>query len=660
MLDFGREICGELRSAEGREWLVTNGIGGFAMGTIAGSLTRRYHGLLVAALKPPLGRTLLLANLDELAVLREEEYKLYTSRWASGDVDPEGYRFLEGFRLEGTTPVWTYALAEAQLEKRVWMALGENTTYIRYTLRRAQSPLKLYVKALTNHRDYHATTVSADWETVVEPVGSGVRLVAFPEATPLYLLVENGQIWPEPEWYWYEDYLLSLEEYRGQPDVQEDHLYIGTFELNLSPGESATIIASTESNPVLDGEMALRARREYEQGLLMKAKNLADPQVRHLVLAADQFLVQRPTPQDPDGRSIIAGYPWFSDWGRDTMVSLPGLTLTTGREDEAAQIMRTYARYVDKGMLPNRFPDAGETPEYNSVDATLWYFEAIRAYHQATGDLQLVRELFPTLIDIISWFQKGTRYGIRVDLSDSLLQAGEAGLQLTWMDAKVDDWVVTPRQGKPVEINALWYNALRITVDFARALQEPDGPYSEMARLCAAHFERFWYEPGEYCYDVIDGPEGDDSSLRPNQLLAASLHYSPLTEQQQRSVVDACARHLLTSHGLRTLSPTDSKYIGVYGGSPSKRDGAYHQGTVWAWLIGPFISAYMRVHGADSAATSMLRPLLNQLRDGCVGSVSELFDGDPPFALRGCPAQAWSVAELLRVWADIEQRKNQE
>ena len=660
MLDFGREICGELRSAEGREWLVTNGIGGFAMGTIAGSLTRRYHGLLVAALKPPLGRTLLLANLDELAVLREEEYKLYTSRWASGDVDPEGYRFLEGFRLEGTTPVWTYALAEAQLEKRVWMALGENTTYIRYTLRRAQSPLKLYVKALTNHRDYHATTVSADWETVVEPVGSGVRLVAFPEATPLYLLVENGQIWPEPEWYWYEDYLLSLEEYRGQPDVQEDHLYIGTFELNLSPGESATIIASTESNPVLDGEMALRARREYEQGLLMKAKNLADPQVRHLVLAADQFLVQRPTPQDPDGRSIIAGYPWFSDWGRDTMVSLPGLTLTTGREDEAAQIMRTYSRYVDKGMLPNRFPDAGETPEYNSVDATLWYFEAIRAYHQATGDLQLVRELFPTLIDIISWFQKGTRYGIRVDLSDSLLQAGEAGLQLTWMDAKVDDWVVTPRQGKPVEINALWYNALRITADFARALEEPDGPYSEMARLCAAHFERFWYEPGEYCYDVIDGPEGDDSSLRPNQLLAVSLHYSPLTEQQQRSVVNACARHLLTSHGLRTLSPTDSKYIGVYGGSPSKRDGAYHQGTVWAWLIGPFISAYMRVHGVDKAAESMLRPLLNQLRDGCVGSVSELFDGDPPFAPRGCPAQAWSVAELLRVWADIEQRKNQE
>ncbi|RLC72274.1 MAG: glycogen debranching protein, partial [Chloroflexi bacterium] len=374
--------------------------------------------------------------------------------------------------------------------------------------------------------------------------------------------------------------------------------------------------------------------------------------IEHLILAADQFIVRRSLSDDPDRRTIIAGYPWFGDWGRDTMISLPGLTLITGRHDVAARILRTYARFIDQGLLPNHFPEAGEEPEYNTADATLWYFEAIRAYHKATNDLTLLGDLFPVLQEIIKWHQRGTRYNIHVDPADGLLYAGEPGVQLTWMDAKMDDWVVTPRIGKPVEINALWYNALRIMADFARSLREPAEGYEITAEQARAGFARFWNEAAGYCYDVLDGPGGDDPALRPNQLLAVSLPYSPLTEQQQRAVVDACARHLLTSHGMRSLAPDDPAYVGRYGGDQHQRDRAYHQGTVWAWLIGPFVSAYLRVYRDPEVARSFLRPLMHHLADHGVGSISEIFDGDPPFTPRGCIAQAWSVAEVLRAWQE--------
>jgi predicted glycogen debranching enzyme len=409
-------------------------------------------------------------------------------------------------------------------------------------------------------------------------------------------------------------------------------------------------------------------RQAHEAALLERAGDLAGPgagdpardALRQLVLAADQFVVRRPTAADPDGQSIIAGYPWFSDWGRDTMIALPGLTLTTGRPEVAASILRTYAQFVDQGMLPNRFPDVGETPEYNTVDATLWYFVAVHEYVQATGDVALARELFPVLADIIDWHVRGTRYAIHMDEADGLLYAGEAGVQLTWMDAKVDEWVVTPRTGKAVEINALWYNALRIMADFAGQLEQDGSRYAALAERVAAGFERFWNAPLGYCYDVVDtpaghdGPGGSDGSLRPNQLLAVSLPHSPLPAERQRSVVDACARHLLTAHGLRSLSPDDKAYIGRYGGDRRKRDGAYHQGTVWGWLIGPFVLAHRRVYGDDAAARSYLMPLLRHLNDHGVGSISEIFEGDAPFAPRGCTAQAWSVAEVLRAWQKTE------
>ena len=660
MVDFGREGCGVLPAAERREWLVTNGIGGFAMGTIAGTLTRRYHGLLIAALKPPLGRTLMLAKLDETVAYQGSDYKIHNNRWVNGSVEPNGHHYLESFYLEGTTPVWTYALADALLQKRVWMQPGENTTYIRYTLARGLAPIKMYAKAFVNYRDYHATTIAGEWQAAIERLHeTAMKVTAHAAATPLYLFCDAGKVWPEQDWYWYEDFFLSLEEYRGFSDVAEDHLYPGTFEITLQPGESATIIASAEGAPNLDGAAALAARQAYEAGLWSQATANDNPVWRQLVLAADQFIVRRAAPDDADGRSVIAGYPWFSDWGRDTMIALPGLTLTTGRAADAAKILRTFAHFVDQGMLPNRFPDAGEEPEYNTVDATLWYFEAVRAYVAVTGDLSLARDLQPVLADMIAWHQRGTRYQIHVDAADGLLYAGEEGVQLTWMDAKVENWVVTPRIGKAVEINALWYNALRVMADLCRHLALDAAPYDAQADRVRASFARFWDSGSGWCYDIIDGPTGADSALRPNQLLAVSLPHSPLSPPQQKAVVDVCARHLLTSHGLRSLAATSAAYQGHYGGDQYARDGAYHQGTVWSWLIGPFVSAHLRVYHNPEQALAYLQPLLRHLPDHGMGSVSEIFDGDPPFTPRGCPAQAWSVAELLRVWQECRQTKRE-
>ena len=663
-LDFGRDICGHLPSAESHEWLVTNGIGGFASGTIAGSLTRRYHGLLMAALEPPLGRTLLLAKLDETAeydgIYPESGlfWDLFTNRWANGTVEPHGYQKINRFHLEGTTPVWTYGIANALLEKRIWMQPGANTTYIQYKLTRATGPLTLDAKTFVNYRDYHATTLMEDWYPDIQTIDNGLSLKIYDEAQPFYLLSDKAEF--HPQFDWYEEFFLAVEDYRGQNDVEEDHIYAAHMRITLRPGESVTIVASTEQDASLDGDAAYTERRDYEANLLDTARSVHSvplpPEMEQLVLAADQFIVKRPTKSDPNGRSVIAGYPWFSDWGRDTMVALPGLTLTTGRPDVSASILRTYAQFVDQGMIPNRFPDEGERPEYNTVDATLWYFQAIYAYHKATGDDELLKELFPVLQDIVKWHKRGTRYNIYMDETDGLLFAGEEGIQLTWMDAKIDDWVVTSRIGKPVEINALWYNALRIVADFARHLGEDGEPYDVLADQVKEGFERFWYEKMGYCYDVLDSPrlESKDGSLRPNQLFAISLPYSPLTEAQQRSVVDACARHLLTAHGLRTLSPDDGAYIGIYGGDRYKRDGAYHQGTVWAWLIGPFVSAHLRVYNNPQEALSYIDPLIQQLSDHGVGSVSEIFDGDNPYIPRGCTAQAWSVAELLRIWQETQ------
>jgi predicted glycogen debranching enzyme len=663
-IQFGREIGGDLSIAESREWLVTNGIGSYASGTVAGLLTRRYHGLLIAALNPPLGRTLLLTKLDETVFYGAWTYALACNRWADGTVSPQGYQHLEHFSLEGTIPVWRFACADALLEKRVWMEQGANTTYVQYTLSRATLPLKLTLEALINYRDYHGSTQGDGWQMTAEPVKQGIQVTAYPGAVPFYLLSDRAQVNPVHDWY--HDFDLAVERYRGLSD-REDHLHIATFEATLNPGESLSFIASTESQTDLHGEEALKVRHTQEQKLIdigkaNRPKNAQDTPawVNHLLLAADQFIVDRPLPGELSGKTIIAGYPWFGDWGRDTMISLPGLTIATGRPEIARSMLKTFAQYVDQGMLPNRFPDAGEVPEYNTVDATLWYFEAIRAYYTATEDEELLRELFPVLVEIIDWHIRGTRYQIHLDSRDGLLYAGEAGVQLTWMDAKVGDWVVTPRIGKPIEVNALWYNALRIMETFARQLGKPYLGYEALAERALSGFGRFWNEQTGYCYDVLDGPEGDDASLRPNQIFAVSLFGAgvrqavPLRPQQQRAVVDVCGRMLLTSQGLRSLSPDHPQYQGHYGGNQLQRDGAYHQGTVWGWLLGPFALAHLQVYGNPAQARQFLEPMANHLYAHGLGNLSEIFEGDAPMTPRGCIAQAWTVAEVLRAWVATE------
>ena len=653
MLTWGRAVTGDLRAAERREWLCVNGIGGFASGTIAGTPTRRYHALLVAALKPPLGRTVMAAGVHETVEYAGAEWPLFAARWVSGIVDPHGYRLIERFRLDGTTPVWTYACADALVEKCVWMEHGANTTHVRWRVLRAREPLTLRVKTLVNYRDYHATTRAGDWRMDVARVADGLRVIAFDGARPLLLLAPGADA--DGAHTWFRDFDLPRERERGLDHV-DDELHAGTFRATLAPGAALTLTLSAEAAPAPDGDAAWQRRVEYESDVLARwtrAQPNADtaPEwMRRLVLAADQFLVRRPLPDDPDGATVIAGYHWFGDWGRDTMIALPGLTLATGRTDVARKILMTFARFVDRGLLPNRFPDDGQAPEYNTVDATLWYFQAIRAYHAATGDDGLLKDLYPTLESILAWHRQGTRYGIRQDPADGLLAAGEPGVQLTWMDAKVGDRVVTPRTGKPVEINALWYNALVAMTDFARRLRRPASDLDADAARVAEGFERFWNARDGWCYDVLDGADGHDATLRPNQIFAVSLPATPLSPERRRAVVDACARHLVTSYGLRSLAPFDPRFVARYGGDQGARDGAYHQGAVWGWLLGPFALAHFAAYGDADTARSFLTPMADHLTDHGLGSIAEIFDGEPPFAPNGCIAQAWSLAETLRAW----------
>ena len=652
-INLGRELCSDFKEAQTREWLVTNGIGGYASGTVAGLLTRGYHGLLVAALKPPLERTVLLTKIDDTAQYQGSVYPLSTNRWSDNTIEPHGYRTLESFHLEETIPVWRFAFEEALLEKRIWMQPGSNTTYIRYRLCHARSPITLSLKALVNYRSYHGRTKANGWQMNIESFERGVRVRAFPEAVPFTLFSNRGQVRVHHDWYY--GFKLAIERRRGLDDL-DDNLHAATFEAVIEPEESLTLTASTDRP---NGEDA--ASLDYctaKQQLLntwQVAHRVSKTPVwiKQLVLAADQFIVDRALPDGQKGKTILAGYHWFTDWGRDTAIALPGLTLATGRRDIARSIISTFAQYIDRGMLPNRFPDDGAPLtdcDYNTADATLWYVEAVRAYHELTDDDQLLSELFPLLAEIIDWHCHGTRYNIKLDLNDGLLYAGAEGVQLTWMDAKVDNWVVTPRIGKPVEVNALWYNALWTMAKFAQRLGKYHRSYEAIAQTTRKGFKRFWNEEKGYCYDVLDGPDGNDDSLRPNQIFAVSLPKSPLTPLQQQQVVNSCQRHLLTPYGLRSLAPDHSDYRGDYGGDRRSRDGAYHQGTVWSWLIGPFVLAHLRVFDDPVRARKFLEPLADHLCVAGLGSISEIFDGDPPMQPKGCIAQAWSVAEVLRAW----------
>jgi predicted glycogen debranching enzyme len=647
---FDHEICGDPAEATSREWLETNGIGGFASSTIIGLNTRRYHGLLVAATKPPVGREVLLSKLEDTLMIDGAHCELSANQYRDA-VYPQGYRYQEWFH-EQPFPKLAYRTAGIEIEKSIFLVHGENTVVVQY---RVSGDLKgrkctLEVRPLLAFRDYHATTHANNaLNRNVEQAYQAATVKPYGDLPSLHFAHNASSL--DPSGFWYYNFIYNRERERGL-DFEEDLFGPFTLHFDLEAISNPVIIASLDVRDVSEAALLETRERDRRNDLLAGVAQ-DDPFARLLTTAADQFIVSRAAQ-----KSVIAGYPWFSDWGRDTMISLPGLTLVTGRFDEARSILREFAASVDRGMLPNRFVDSGQAPEYNAVDATLWMFHAVFEFLRYTRDYEFVRtELYKPLADILAWHERGTRYGIRMD-SDGLLRAGEHGMQLTWMDARVGDREVTPREGKPVEIQALWYNALRVMERLAADYAD----HSRASHLTAladqaqsSFIQSFWNDQDGCLFDVVTN-SGPDRSIRPNQIFAVSLPYPLLGQEQALRVIDVVEWELLTPYGLRTLSPRDPNYRGRFFGDPRARDGAYHQGTVWPWLLGPFLTAYVKVHGEDQEVRQRADRFLDALRghlwQAGVGQISEVFDGDPPHNPGGCIAQAWSVAEVLRTYTE--------
>jgi predicted glycogen debranching enzyme len=662
MIQFGPEVCSNLDRALTREWLETNGLGGFASSTIVGLNTRRYHGLLVAATRPPLGRRVLLSKLEETLIVGGHRFDLSTNRYPDV-VHPEGYRFLTAFKLD-PFPVFTYLAEGVELEKTVFMVHGENTTIIQYELKGGAQPsparkgsersLHLELRPLLAFRDYHALTHE---NPALDPTVD-IDLTSFvvrPYRGLPALHISHGGAQVAPTGYWYRRFEYEAERARGL-DFVEDLFNPCVLTIDLSRRPVAIVAASTQPVERVRLQDARRAEEERRRAVVASS-GASDEFTRTLVDAADRFLVSR-----GDGTTVIAGYHWFSDWGRDTMIALPGLTLATGRPDAARGILAEFLRHADRGMIPNRFPDAGEAPEYTAADAALWVFHAVHMFLMQTDDDVFVHaKLYEGLRDIIDWHVRGTRHGIRVH-DDGLLIVGPTSVPVTWMDVKIAGQALTPRHGKPVEIEALWYNALRVMEELAkRCHDEPRRvQYATLAGCARRSFNRQFWNPTAGClYDVIESTAPDDS-IRPNQVLAVGLPFTMVSRAKAISILNVIERDLLTPYGLRTLAPTDPQYRGRYEGDTRSRDAAYHHGTAWPWLLGPFVTGYVRVYGMAGARATVARwlePFRDHLLEAGVGQISEVFDGDPPHRPAGCIAQAWSVAEVLRVALMSQQPK---
>lgn len=672
-IHLSRHISSHRRAAFEREWLISNGIGGYASGTVGGARTRRYHSLLTAALGNPVRRHVLWAGLDIWLEVGQQRWPLTTHEWAAGVIFPDGYIHLEQFELDGTLPIWTWNVGMVRLEQRVWMDYGQNTTYVTWHYSRGHHPITLYVKSLVTYRSHHDVSKGGSGiniKTAPLRADGQINLTIFPSTylgkmaseeppVPFYIAADGGVLHTSSDWWW--NFHLAEEKSRGL-DFQEDLFQVGTIEMQLQPGQTFSMTCAVEPETVQAWEVSLKAEQDRQKRLISTAPLPNKPEwIQQLILAADQFVVQ--DLNEPSAYHIMSGYPWFGVWGRHTMSSLTGLASAIGQAERARQILLTFGSYLDRGMLPHHLADETGETSYNSIDATLWYFVALWSYlRENPTDTALVRQLYPMLNEIIGWYRKGTRYHIAQDPIDHLLYGGEEGTQLTWMDVKINDYVVTPRVGKPVEVNALWYNALRIMQDFSELLHLPDEAeqYGQMAKEVAVSFnELFWAERQGYLYDVIDTPAGNnDTALRPNQLLALSLPFPVLSDKKRAQlVVDACADFLLTAYGLRTLEEHDVNYVGDYKGDPHQREYALHQGTVWPWLIGPFISAYWYAYQDLETAYSFLEPFVDHLKNHGLGSVSEIFDGNAPHRPRGAIAFAVSVAEILRVWYELERAR---
>ena len=643
-LEFDQSVTGDPREAGSREWLETNGLGGWAGSTICGAHTRRYHGLLVAATRPPAGRMALLSKLEETIVRDGRDYEMGCNFYP-GAIHPQGFAYLHRFG-KGLFPHWTYRAGGVELSKTIAAVQGENTTLVLYRVEAAPGPFTLKLQPFVSGRDYHALVTANPAIREQADFRDGLfRMRPYDGVPELFLSLPGAHYREQPLWYYQFEY--PVEQERGL-DFREDLFTPGFFSLSLEAGSCFGVIVSTD-NPEGRDPWELSAREEKRRKDLLRDLPDREGLPAKLALAADQFLAQTNEGQ----HTILAGYHWFTEWSRDALIALPGITLSTGRFERAREILRAYAQKISQGMVPNHFSETGEAKEYNSVDASLWLFVASYEYWLATSDELFIREvMLPALREIIDAYTRGTRYTIHMD-GDHLISAGTAGVQLTWMDAKVGDWVVTPRQGKAVEINALWYNALRILAAFTAlsGRTEESGFYEHRADLVQESFNRlFWHQDKQYLYDSIDG-EYRDAALRPNQIFALSLPFDLLPPEKARSVLAAVEKHLLTPVGLRSLSPEHPDYSPRYTGGPLERDGSYHQGTVWAWLLGPYLRAAMRFKSEEGTdrAREILSSVSRHLREAGVGSVSEIFDAEPPHSPRGCIAQAWSVAELLRV-----------
>ena len=612
---FGRQLCGDVDAASSREWLVTDGLGGFAMGTVSGLRTRRYHGLLVVATEPPGGRMLGLAALDPVVVAGDRRARLAVHEWAGGTVDPDGYARLESFELVDGLPRWRWDLGDVVVERELAPVHGRPAIAVVHRVVRGSEPVRLELSALATWRNVHGERFG-DGAPGVENVDGGfVFEGAYRVSGPGF----------RPGGEWYHGVRYREEAARGLND-REDLWFAGTFAAELEPGGELSVLAwaGDLAEPPLPPAVAVDAARARARVLVQQAK-AADESEASLVRAADQFLV--------GGPAVVAGYPWFADWSRDTMTSYEGLFLETGRADEGRSLLERAAGTLSEGMLANT-ADTG-TLEYNTADGTLWFLHAAGRHVERTGDVDLAAALVEGLLGVVDAHVAGTRYGIRVDPADGLLEQGADGFALTWMDARVDGVPVTQRKGKAVDINALWINGLATVAELAERVGRDASRVRELERRARSSFPAAFVENGR-CVDVVG-----DLHLRPNQLLAVSLPYAPLRE---RSVVQACAP-LVTSLGLRSLDPVDPGYRGRHRGGPAERDGAYHQGTVWPWLVGPYVEAALRVGMPVEGA---LDGLDAHLSEWGLGSVSETADGDEPHGCTGCPFQAWSVAELLR------------
>ena len=651
MIRFDASALTDLAQSLPLEWLEINGLGGYAMGTVAGPRTRRYHGLFCAALRPPVERHMLLSSLEETVRLDGQEFALSCNLY--GDVvHPRGHELLVGFRKD-PWPVWTYQAGSATIEKAIVMPHGHNAGIVRYTCLDADHPVTLSARLLVAFRDHHHLgRACVDTHFEVRPSPGGVS-ISRDDSRLLACQFGDGVFDPASEWYYGFSYPVEAE--RGL-DAEEDLYCPGAVTWTLYPGRTVSLLASLDAPLPLEADAAV-AEELVRREAVMSAAPVGDSVGRTLLLAADQFVVARPA-QGPNARSIIAGYPWFTDWGRDTMIALPGLLLATGRHAEARSVLATNAAAMQDGLIPNLFPDQTDGAAYNTVDATLWFFASAKRYYDATRDLDLFAEgLYEAMQRAIEAHIAGTHFGIRMG-DDGLITAGDETTQLTWMDAKVGDWVVTPRHGKAVEINALWYSAIRTAEFLARKLGLDHKPYAALARRVKDSFEQVFWDAGlGYLVDCVRGEERD-ASLRPNQVIALAVPYCPLSVDQQRSVLRVVTEKLLTPYGLRTLDPDDLRYRGRYCGDQWSRDGAYHQGTVWPWLLDPYLSACLLLSdpSADTRARlgELIQPRVGHLWEAGLGSVSEVFDGDVPHHPGGCPAQAWSVAALLRAWLGLK------